>query len=220
MSELNNLRRWIVDRNQDYGSVRSRLEYCRNILLYGRIDSAADMLRKSYLNAVMSIQTDKDRHERAFTAYHTGSMDLKEAFLETVYGGQKHGWVIETLSDIDFKTVIRAIRAHHRNGSYTDMLQAIVDNFKGLSHRKASFTLAMIGMHEFMCIDSNVGRFASIDANRSYNNAHEYMNDCEQIYKSVGNSYLPPFIVQWAIYDYERGEHARHMAFYREVLNL
>lgn len=220
MSDIQNLQDWIVNHNADYGKVRDRLEYCRNILLHGRIECAASMLRKSYLNAVMSIQTDKDRHERAFTLYHGGNLDLKEAFLETVYGGQKHGWVIDTLSGIDLETVVRAIRAHHRNGSYNDMLQAIVDNFKGLSHRKASFTLAMIGMYEFMCIDSNVGRFVSKEVKREYTNADAYMSDCMDIYESVGNSYLPPFVVQWAIYDFERGEHARHMAFYREVLDL
>ena len=218
MSELQNLRSWIVNHNADYASVRNRLEYCRNVLLHGRIDAAADMLRTSYLNAVMSIQTAKDRHEQAFTLYHGGTMDLQEAFLETVYGGQKYDWVSDTLERVDFNAAVRAIRIHHGNESYGDMLQAIVNKFKGVSHRKASFMLAMIGMHEFMCIDSNVGRFVSQEVKREYNSADEYMSACTDIYQSVGNSYLPRFVVQWAIYDYERGEHARHMAFYREVL--
>jgi hypothetical protein len=34
------------------------------------------------------------------------------------------------------------------------------------------------------------------------------------------NPWISNFIIQWAIYDFERGEHARHMPFYRSVLAL
>jgi hypothetical protein len=217
MSEnYDDLRTWIVNHNRDYGAVRSRLEMCRNVLMHGRIDAAADMLRKSYINAVMSIQTGKDRHERAFTAYFAGGKSLKDAFLETVYGGQKYGWVSDTFDSVDFDTYARAVRSHMRAGRWETLLEVTVDMLKGVSYRKASFLLAMVGCYEYVCVDTNVGQFAGVGDRDADGSAREYLDVCRDIVEPVGLP-LPAFVVQWAIYDMQRGEHARHMPFYREI---
>lgn len=214
------VRDWIVAHNADYASVRDRLEHVRNVLLNGRIDSAADMLRKAYVFSVMSIQTQKDRHEGAFIAHYRGGMDLKEACLETVYGGQKYGWISRTFDSNDFENLVLAIRYQHDNGSRADLLDVIVNNLTGVSHRKGSFMLAMCGMYEFMCIDSNVGSFTNYDGNYEFYSSEKYIEACDKIYADMDvPRQLPPFIVQWAIYDYERGEHARHMVYFNEVLS-
>jgi hypothetical protein len=105
---------------------------------------------------------------------------------------------------------------------HADLLQAIVDNLVGVSYRKAGFMLAMAGLHEYMCIDSNVARATGVEVEDSndFSSASHYMDVCSEIYREVvGNNYLVPlFVVQWAIYDFERGEHARHMPYFREVL--
>lgn len=224
MANINNndkvaVRDWIVAHNADYAAVRDRLEYVRNIVLNGRIENAADIMRKSYVFAIMSIQTEKDRHEGAFIAHYQGNVELKEASLQTVYGGQKYDWMSRTFDSNDFEDFIRSLRIHVENGNMDTLLDTVVDNFTGVSYRKASFMLAMAGMYEYMCIDSNVGKYAGIGARDSYNSAEAYMADCREIYDSLDTPrQVPPFILQWAIYDYQRQEHARHMVYFNEVM--
>jgi hypothetical protein len=219
MSDIQSVREWIVDHNRDYGQVRGRLDACRNVILHGRLDAASEMLRASYINAVLSIRTDKDRHESAFAAYYASDkVSLKDAALQTVYGGHKKNWLDRTHNKVDWEMLAIAVRQHIKNGRIKKLLETVVDNIVGVSYRKGSFMLAMVGMHEYMCIDSNVGNFADIDSDKEYYNATSYLSDCKDIYDEINTQWLPPFIVQWAIYDVERGEHARHMPFYNQVL--
>jgi hypothetical protein len=214
---IDGINEWVLSHNTDYGQVRDRLEAVRNVVLHGRLEAAATVLRKAYLFAVLSIQTERERHERAFTAHFTGGMDLKEACLETVYGGQKHGWIEDTFERVSFEDLAIAVRAHVNGDRYDTLLDVVTDMVKGVSYRKGSFMLAMSGLYEFMCVDSNVGRYAGIEKRESFDNASDYMDTCHDIARGTG-IVMPPFLVQWAIYDFERGEHARHMAYFREVL--
>jgi hypothetical protein len=220
--DSNKIRDWLVSHQEDYASVRERLEAVRNIVFHGRIECAADVLEKAYVNAVMSIRTDLDRHEPAFVAYYRGDASLKEASLQTVYGGQKARWMYNTFSDVDWEVLARAVRSHVRAGRYAELLDTVDDKLTGVAHRKGAFMLAMSGIYEYMCVDSNVARYAGLDesdsgSSLSFTNASEYLDKCQEIHESVGNPYVPPFIVQWAIYDCERGEHARHMVYFNEV---
>jgi hypothetical protein len=216
---INDVRDWIVSHNSDYGRVRSRLEYVRNIVMHGPIEAASRVLRLSYVNAVLSIQTGKDRHESAFVAYTNGAT-FDDLATQVVYGGHKKNWMNRTFEAVCWESLARAVRIHVRRGRYSDLLQAVVDNLTGVAHRKGAFMLAMSGLYEFMCIDSNVAKFADIEQGSDFANADEYMARCELVRESVAgdNPYLPPFIVQWAIYDCVRGEHARHMVYFNEVL--
>jgi len=212
------VRDWILNRKEDYFAVWDRLSYCRNILLNGRIDAAVRMLKRSYTFAVMSIQTSKDRHEDAFVSHYSGKLRRKEAYLQTVYGGQKFNWDRKTFKNVNWSLLVLAIRKHVENNRFDVLLDVIVDQLTGVSHRKGAFMLSMIGITEYMCIDSNVAQFADIDTQREYNSSGDYLSDCKQIVKAIDMPHMPNFIIQWAIYDVQRGEHSRHMAFYREVL--
>lgn len=212
---------WVLSHNQDYGAVRDRLEAVRNVLLRGRFDAAADILEKSYMFAVLSIQTERDRHERAFTAHYAGELDRDEAALETVYGGNKKAWIQSTFDSVDWECLALAVRAHARAGRYGALLDAVDDNLTGVAYRKGAFMLAMAGLYEFMCIDSNVARYGGFEENGTtlkFRDPEEYFEACQQIREKADVPGLPPFLVQWAIYDFERGEHARHMTYFREVL--
>jgi len=206
---------------RDYASVSLRLESCKNVILNGRLDSAASMLRKSYVNAVMSIQTAKDRHETAYSMWQNG-MELKNACLETVYGGQKHGWMQRTFDKTNWKMLVLAIRNHYSNDRIVKLLEVIENNLVGVSYTKGSFVLAMVGFTEYMCIDSNCKNFLGIEGRINHKNAKEYMDMVYDVREKIVNKnpWISNFIVQWAIYDHERGEHARHMPFYRSVLTL
>lgn len=224
-SSIENVKDWLVSHNRDYANVRGRLEAVRNVVLNGRLESAAEILRKSYIFAVMSIRTERTRHENAFVAHFAGEISLKEASLRTVYGGQKYGWIDRTMQSVDWENLAIAVRSHAHAGRWAELLDSIDSNLVGVAHRKGAFMLAMAGLYEYMCIDSNVANYAGLkesDSGQSlsFDSADEYLAACEDIRDGItnGNPWIPPFIVQWAIYDFENGEHARHMSYFREVI--
>jgi len=217
------LQNWIVSHNSDYGCVIDRLATVRNVVLRGRLDAAADILERAYMFGVLSIRTDRDRHEQAFTAYYSGNIPRAKAAQQTVYGWRKSDWIARTFDRVDWENLALVVRSHVRNDRYAELLDAIDDNLVGVAHRKGAFMLAMSGLWEFMCIDSNVARHAGIDESEGnaleFSSADEYFEMCDEIVDETGiGGRLPPFVIQWAIYDYERGEHARHMAYFNEVL--
>jgi hypothetical protein len=217
---MNDINQWFDGHRADYETVLGRLNRTRMTLLEGSVGEAADILEKSYVFAVLSIRTERERHERAFTAYFAGDATLKEAALMTVYGGNKKNWLRKTQESTDWESLAEAVRVHARAGRWDMLLEAVVDNLTGVSYRKGAFMLAMSGLYQYGCIDSNVARFAGLDEledRTRFGSAEEYMTTCGEIFSRVGNSNWPPFVRQWAIYDMERGEHARHMAFYREL---
>lgn len=213
---------WFENHANDYQTVLGRLNATREVLMRGPLSHAADLLERSYVFAVLSIKTERDRHERAFTAHYAGELTLKEAALETVYGGNKKNWLRRTFDSTDWESLAMAVRAHVRAGRYAELLDTVVDNLVGVAHRKAAFMLAMSGLYQYGCIDSNVARYAGLEEDEGnsleFNSAEDYLETSREIFDSVGtDGDWPPFVKQWAIYDNERGEHARHMAFYREI---
>ena len=208
------LTQWYKNHDDGYEAVKERLRSARSVLLNGHIGYAAENLRLSYVNAVFSIKTKKERHEDAFMAYVNGA-DIREAALMCVYGGQKADWIQRTFDNTNWKDLARAVRSHVKAGRISDLLE-IQNELVGVSYTKWSFTLAMCGVWEIACFDSNARHFFDIDTGRTVRSADEYIELIEQL---QSDTEIPekPFVIQWAIYDYERGEHARHMPFFRNI---
>lgn len=206
---------WYTSHERDYAAVRDRLARTREVTLTGDISAAAENLKKSYVFAVLSVQTRRDRHERAFTRWCAGDVDVREAAAETNYGNQKGEWITETLDSTDWHAVARAVRAHVRAGRREALLD-MEDNFVGVSHVKWAFTLAMVGVWEVCCIDTNVQQYLGIDGRLNVPNADEYVALVDRVRDAI-DAPVSPFEAQWAIYDMQRGEHSRHMVFFREI---
>jgi hypothetical protein len=212
----NDIHTWFENHSQDYAAVESRLQSVKYDLLYGDIHKAADMLEKSYMFAVLSIKTERDRHERAFTAHYAGDLSRKEAALETVYGGNKKNWIRRTFDAVQWTDLVWAVRTHYKYNRIETLLETVVDNLTGVSYRKASFMLAMLGLTEYACVDSNVANYADRDIETEFYSAESYMAACDDIFADILGG-QDRFVKQWAVYDMERGEHARHNAFYAEL---
>lgn len=207
--------KWFCEyHKEDYDAVERRLSACRNVMLHGRMDSATWMLKLASVNAVMSIQTSVDRHERAFTMWQAGDRSLKTCLQETTYGNQKYGWVSESLATFDFETCVETLR----ESGHTAAIEYLVDNFKGLSYTKASFTLAMVGIWECACLDSHMRKLLDLDAKQSWNFAEAYQSDVDKMVEEFDTPFDKPFLIQWAVWSWEIGEHRDHMSFYREAL--
>jgi len=206
------IRRWYEYHKEDYQAVKDRLAACRNVMLNGRKDCAAKMLEKSCVNAVMSIRTSRARHEKAFTLYY-GGLNLQFALESVVYPNKKVDWLQYSLSAVDFIHVVEKLR----DDSHMAALDFLQSEFKGLSWVKGSFALAMCGIWELACPDSRTKEVLDIDERIS--SKKRFMAALEAIDNSL-NIDKPLFIKQWALYDYEKQEHADHMPFFTEVLNL
>lgn len=213
---------WHKAHRDDYSQVETRLARTRRVLLHGDVRDGARVLEAAFDNAVLSIRTDLDRHERAFTALWAGDKTHKEAALMTVYGGNKKNWLRRTHEKTDWETLTLAVREHAREERWAQLLEVITDNLVGVAYRKGAFMLAMSGLTEYMCIDSNVGRLAGVDMEEDFSDAGAYMRECERVREHAPTlaAEVSPFIAQWVMYDFMRGEHARHMAFFREVIDV
>jgi hypothetical protein len=211
MADPSDVCQWYRDRKSDYDAVKERLSYCRNVMLHGRVDSAADMLEKSCVFAVLSIQTQKDRHEDAFAAYYIGDRSLKYACGQTNYGNSKHGWLMQSLSGVDFQRIITILR----NDGYMAALEYTVEHFKGLSWVKGAFALAMVGIWELACPDTRTKQVLGNDGR--IRTKPDFLCALDSIDEFIVDD-IPLFLKQWVMFDYIGGEHSRHMIFYREVL--
>jgi len=211
---MTELQEWYKNHESDYEAVKERLFSARQTLLYGSINHAAENLRLSYLNAVFSIQTQKERHEQAFTAYING-VSLRTAAERTVYPNQKSEWIEATFAKTDWVEVAKDVRSYLKDDDFIGLIQMQSD-LTGVAYVKWSFALCMCGVWELACFDSNVSNHMRDGKRPNVNSAAEYYELIQDLQEHTGiNDHM--FIIQWCIYDYERGEHSRHMPFFRNI---
>ena len=209
--------RWVENHRDDYDAVLHRVQRTQDVFLGGEDAAARSLLQMAYTFAVLSIQTQVDRTETAFTAYYAGEATLPEAAGQTVYHNQKTGWLSEGYVTTDWSALLDDARGAVVEGDRQAVLTRLTE-LTGLSYRKAGFTAALCGVHELMCIDTNVAQFAGIDRDREFTGADDYVAACDTVVERADGPLESPFLVQWAIFDYQRGEHVTHLPFYREVL--
>jgi len=211
---MTELQTWYKNHESDYEAVKERLFSARQTLLYGSINHAAENLRLSYLNAVFSIQTQKERHEQAFTAYING-VSLRTAAERTVYPNQKSEWIEATFAKTDWVEIAERVRSYLKDDNFTGLIQ-MQSNLIGVAYVKWSFALCMCGVWELACFDSNVSNHMNGGKRPNVNSAAEYYELIQELQEYTGIT-EKPFIIQWCIYDFERGEHSRHMPFFRNI---
>jgi hypothetical protein len=131
-----------------------------------------------------------------------------------VYPNQKTDWINRTMAKTDWVEVAKEVRAYVKNDQWEALL-GMESDLVGVSHTKWSFTLCMCGVTELACFDTNVRQFFGLDK-RVGSSAADYLDLINMLQDQTDIS-AEPFVIQWAIYDYERGEHARHMPFFRNI---
>lgn len=203
----------------DYGRVEEILSHVREVLLEGDIEEAAQNLKRSYHFAVFSIQTRQYNHELAFELWmrdYTAEEACAEggAFMKN----QKADWIVRTETDVDWRTLARAVRMHVKQDRITELLE-MQEHLTGVSYSKWAFTVAMTGVWEVLCIDANMKNYLEIEGRldlRHNGGVYEYMALIERVAEEI-DADVPPFIKQWAIYDYERGSFTVHEAFFQHA---
>jgi thermostable 8-oxoguanine DNA glycosylase len=211
------LMEWYWDHKEDYRQVRERLRACRNVVESGPLANAAEMLRSSCQFAILSIQTARERHERAFTMLKAGDVSIDKAAAETVYHAKKARWLHALeLSDAPRAAVKAWREADTSVDGQRAALDVLVERVKGLSWVKAAFALALVGATSLACPDSRTKDVCEIESR--IRTRQQYFGAVGQIRRCVPVD-APTFVRQWVAYDYADGEHARHLPFYREILS-
>jgi len=203
----------------DYDAVMDNLRAVREVTLHGNRYEAGQNIRKAYYFAVLSIRTQKHIHEKAFDLWD-GGMNLENAMLEAGVNFYKNKckWIASTESRTDWETVAQRVRDNLDSRDLVSLMNMCQD-LSGVHYVKWGFTLAMSGIWEIICIDSNVKNHFEISGRlnlRSDGGIDVYFDMVEQVTSQLKAS-VPPFIAQWVIYDVQRGEHARHRSYFRSA---
>jgi len=92
----------------------------------------------------------------------------------------------------------------------------ILETFKGVGPAKAPFVLAMLGFTEKMCIDTNMVNAFGLDGHPSTVVVERYESICETLRDKMPTmkELTSPFLFQWTVFDYQRGEVSHHDVFY------
>lgn len=208
----------------DYERIRANLASVRERFLSADRATQIRMLQKSHSFAVISVQTPVHIHEDAFTALWEG-VDSR---------GRPPEWNLpEALESVNYKNnkadYIRHSFDHaHLWDDVCDMLEAgdvdtahkyILDNMMGVGPAKAPFVLSMLGFEEKMCIDSNVVAAMGLDDHVSTVVVEKYDAICQTLRDKMPTlrDETTPFIWQWVVFDWKRGEISHHDTWFDVV---
>lgn len=213
-------REWWRKHKAEYEDHWRQVREARSVLLGGPIWAAAMNLKRVYVFAVMSQQTKTEVAERGFVEYVEG-VPLRRAFEGCVYADMHSQWIEDGLENHAFEDLVAEVRYATKNDAVDTAPYAIgrLTDLKGLSYRKAGFTLAMCGLYEAMCIDRNVSYVVDTkDDKDDWSNARDYVASCEDVQEAAQLQVLEPFEAQWAIFDFSRDTVTSHEVVFENLI--
>ena len=200
-----------------YEHVRRQLERVRRKFENGNKELQRKMLRTSHRFAVLSIQAPVDRHEAAFKQLEGMENAEKDPLRSLNYWKNKAEWI----KDLDgCHETIDSVIDSLLEGDLDTAHKTLIDDVKGVGAVKAAFTIAMLGFTGKMCLDTNVQQAASIDEVYSGVVVDKYEKQCETVLAAFSTLShrdgldLDPFMVQWVLFDYRRGEVSLHKPYF------
>ena len=208
-------------RNADtYAEISDRLDTTRETFLSADTSTQIRMLQKSHSFAVISVQTPVHIHEEAFTALWASDDPLDN--------------IDEALSSVNYRNnktdyISHSMTHGHLWADVADMLEAgrldeahkfVLDTFKGVGPAKAPFTFAMLGFTEKACIDANIVNIMGLESHVSTVVVEKYDAIVQGLRDKMPTlrDETSPFLWQWIVFDYQRGEISKHDTFYNIVL--
>lgn len=182
--------------------------------------------------AIISASTSVGVHELAFVeAVAEGTpAGIERALTETrargdqswavVYHNNKARYIADNLESVDYDRHLDAFRA----GEVDRLHRLKVDEVTGLGVNKAGFSLAMCGITEKMCVDTNVARFAGLDPDEDVPETvvidrwEAFCADLrEGIDTIVHEDGVSPYLWQWVAFNARRGTVETHDPWFLTV---
>lgn len=202
----------------DYELIQNRLDQVREQFLSVPADMQIEMAQKSYTFAAISVQTPLPVHEAAYYRLWNGDPleNVREALRSVNYNRSKEAAITEMLQAGDLWSEFVGLLA---SGGVDDAHRFLLRNVKYVSTAKAPFTLSMLGFTEKMCVDANMLTALGIEGRINTKSVERYDALCDWILSKFQSlsAELPPFLVQWVVFDTVRDEVAHHDVWFESV---
>lgn len=152
-----------------YDDIEDQLDTIYDTIMHDSETVAKTLLYLGDVFAIVSVQTHVSAHEQAFT--RVVGLNTREEIVEVLrtvrgpnnqpvmYHNYKSDYLMDALTSVDYDRQLELFRAR----KFDELHRFKVDNVKGLRMAKASFALAMCGVTDRMCVDSNVARLFGYD---------------------------------------------------------
>lgn len=202
----------------EYELIQNRLGFVRERFLRTDPEVQIEWLQKAYTFAAISVQTPLPIHEAAYVKLWAGDpLETVGLALRSVnYNQSKEAAITRMLPRTDLWTELAGLlEAGEIDGAH----QSLLRNVTYVSTAKAPFTLAMLGFTEKMCIDANVLNALGIRGRIETKSVGRYEEFCRWVRSRFSSldAELPPFLVQWVIFDTVRGEVAHHDVWFESL---
>jgi thermostable 8-oxoguanine DNA glycosylase len=212
-----------------YDSIQQSLDGVRTYFLDADRQTQRRMLQQSVTFALTSTQTAVRNHEHGYlnvvdSLYRSdrSNGDTVQSRLRTAlldggvnYYRNKASYIFHNLTAADTDRVIDALES----GRWSDALEAVVREFKGVAMQKGGFTLANLGMPKVACLDTNTAQTLGVDPEDAYSGVvpEKYMKQwegyegmCPHLRGAVDSRYL----YQWVLFSYNLGTIVTHDAYF------
>lgn len=210
-----------VDHKEEYEEISEQLDTVRETFKEADSLTQHAMLFDSTVFAVMSVQNSVEILERCFEGYCRADSwsEVRGVFRGLNYGNNKYEYVNHNVGSVmeGGDEIIEALCEDR----VWDAVELIVEKVKGVSWIKASFVPAMLGFKSVICIDTNVAQMVGENMEASgYTTRAEYNGAVGAVMSRFPqlNDELEPFMVQWVLFDANRGGVERHPAWFNHVL--
>lgn len=196
----------------EYSMTEKRLADTKAKFMSVSLDEAVRMHNKAYIQTVISQQNAVEKYQPALDRYFRGA-DMADAFASVNYNKQKISWISDTLVGIEAtEEAVKILR----EGRLEDYCSFAEEHFTGVSFVKAPFTAAMLGFTKAMCIDTNVAQATGTNP-KDIRTWEEYWSICDDICTAYSTLKTDPFIIQWILFDFQRGYHEPHKEWFEAV---
>lgn len=218
------------EHRQFYDATQRKLDAVREAILEAPDLVAKTVLFLADMYAIISSNTRVRAHELGFLRAVEASTDkeLREALANTrailgsgdwavMYHPTKAEHIIETMNEVDYDRHLRLFREGEFDRLHRLKVDGTLDDHtpvKGLGTAKAAFSLAMCGVTQKMCVDSNVARFFGLDPDEDVPSSKvvppTYEAFCADLRARaptiIREDGVSNYIWQWVTFDFQRAQ--------------
>lgn len=201
---------------ETYDHINQQLEQVRTKFENTDQQTRTAMLRTAQRFAVLSIQTTVELHEDAFRELEGLEPKNKDPVKKLNYWKQKIRWI----NSLDQKTrELKQISELLLEGKIDEAHRLLIDEIKGVGAVKSAFMLAMLGYTSKICVDTHIQQIAGLEEVYSGVVIEKYEEQCNEILEKYDRlkAELNPFMVQWILFDMDRGNISMHEPFFKAI---
>lgn len=224
----------------DGGMVSQPTQHFReNEPIYRYIGERLDQTKQSYLEAdsltrlrllfdsttyaLLTANTPLEQADRAFEIYRDHYPDLcREDLTHNIaeagigFYNLKSDGICQNWNNMDlFRDIDNLLMTGQDDKAQSRLMEA-----RRIGPAKSAFALAMLGWTDHACIDRHVARAVGINP-KEYEkySASEYKSLVDRVFQQIPElqDEISPFLLQWIIFDVQRGEIETHDLFFQHV---